>query len=43
MAVLSSIQHPNVVQVFACLTNMVEVPLSGEQGLLAGPTSARHR
>jgi len=26
MAVLSSIQHPNIVQVFSCLTDMVEVP-----------------
>ena len=25
MAVLSSVQHPNIVQLYACLTNMAEV------------------
>lgn len=26
MAVLSSVVHPNIVQVFSCLTDMVELP-----------------
>jgi hypothetical protein len=26
MAVLSSVQHPNIVQVYSCLTDMVEAP-----------------
>jgi hypothetical protein len=25
MAVLSSVQHPNIVQVYSCLTDMIEV------------------
>jgi hypothetical protein len=26
MAVLSSVQHPNIVQVYSCLTDMIEAP-----------------
>lgn len=29
MAVLSSVQHPNIVQVYSCLTNMAEVSICG--------------
>jgi hypothetical protein len=30
MAVLSSVQHPNIVQVYCCLTDMIEV--KGDEG-----------
>jgi hypothetical protein len=36
MAVMSSIQHPNVVAVYSCLTDMVEVALTGWLGHESG-------
>jgi hypothetical protein len=39
MAVLSSVQHPNIVQVYSCLTDMVEVP-AGERDLR--PSAVAH-
>ena len=35
MAVLSSIAHPNIVQAYANLTDMVEVPLGAKLGSAA--------
>ena len=32
MAVLSSVNHPNIVQLYACLTDMVEVSTGGRRG-----------
>ena len=44
MAVMSSIQHPNVVAVYSCLTDMVEASPSGARQAQVQPRrSARWR
>ncbi|KIZ05453.1 Cyclic GMP-binding protein C [Monoraphidium neglectum] len=40
MAVLSVVHHPNVVQLYSCLTDMVEVPAAPQAGCEAGPVPA---
>jgi hypothetical protein len=49
MAVMSSVQHPNVVSVYSCLTDMVEAEaevnssLSLNSSLNSGPLRSRYR